>query len=390
MNIRHFASADARRQALEQLKKVDLGGLAAPAGLDQAAVRNCENMIGAIAVPVGLAGPISVALLQSGKNSSVKLKNVFVPLATTEGALVASVSRGCKALGEVQASVTRVGATRGPVFFVENLAKQREFKRFLDTNFKELKKLAAKTSRHLALVSIQAQAVGHYHYVRFAYDTEEAMGMNMVTIATEAAARYIEQATGARLVAVAGNYDVDKKPSWLNFLSGRGMCVSVEAEVPARVLKQVLKVSAAQMVEVWQAKSLLGSIMSGTMGANAQVANVAAALFVATGQDVAQVGEASLAVTTCALAGRTKKDLYISIYLPDVMLGAVGGGTQLPAQRAALELLGIKSNGTGEQSTRLAAIFGAAALAGEVSLLASLVEGSLSRAHERLARGKKK
>ena len=225
--------------------------------------------------------------------------------------------------------------------------------------------------------------------MRFVYHTQDAMGMNMATFATEAIVRFVEAKTGVRCVSIAGNYDVDKKPSWLNFINGRGMRGSAEAELSGEVLKNILKTSAQKLAEVWQAKSLLGSVMSGTMGANAQVANVAAALFLATGQDIAQVGEASLAVTTIEVIGKKQEEVYVSVYLPDVMVGTVGGGTGLPTQKEALALLGIAGGDHGEFAERLAGILGAAALAGEISLLASLSEGTLARAHKKLARKSK-
>ncbi len=390
MNIRYLNSAQERRAALIKETGARLDHVAKHSVADEkGAAHNCENMIGQVRVPLGVAGPLKIHFLKSSDKKKAVTRDMYVPLATTEGALVASISRGCKALtaaGGVRVTCERVGATRGPVFFVKNLEEQEMLRRFLETRFNDCKKIAGKTSKHLTLTEITSQGVGRYRYVRFVFHTQDAMGMNMATFASEELVQFIEAKTGARCVSIAGNYDVDKKPSWLNFINGRGMRVSAEAEVSGDILRTVLKTNARAMAEVWQVKSMLGSVMSGTMGANAQVANVAAAIFLATGQDIAQVSEASLAVTTMEVIGKKEENLYVSVYMPDVMVGTVGGGTGLPTQRESLALLGVAGGDHGEYAERLASVVGATALAGEISLLASLSEGTLARAHKKLAR----
>jgi hydroxymethylglutaryl-CoA reductase (NADPH) len=206
------------------------------------------------------------------------------------------------------------------------------------------------------------------------------MGMNMVTIATTELAQTIEKATGARCVTVAGNYDVDKKPSWLNMIEGRGHKAWAEVTIPKRVLGQTLKTTAKAVYDVWLAKCMIGSAMSGSMGFNAQYANVVAALFLATGQDPGHIGEASCGITTAEVLG---DDLYVSVYLPDLMVGTVGGGTGLATQKEARVIIGAKT------TEEFAEVTAAAVLAGELSLLASLSEGTLATAHQALARGKR-
>lgn len=385
MKLREYTTIKERRDALEHQLSVDLkhtGNFS----LDEtiAGTRHCENMIGVTQIPVGVAGPLLVS------HTSFESKEYYVPLATTEGALVASVSRGCKAItesGGVNTDSLRIGASRGPVFKVKNLRENRLLHEFLVSHEAEIKEIVEATSHHLTLKALSSQGVGRYRYVRFVYDTQDAMGLNMVTIATEKAARYIESKTGALCTALSGNFCVDKKPSWQNFINGRGIQVWAEVVVPKSILSRVLKTSASRVYETWLSKCMLGSVMSGSMGFNAQYANIVAALFIATGQDPAHVVEGSLGVTTAEVLNG--QDLYLSVYLPDVMVGTVGGGTGLATQHEALSILGVANGGGGEYALRFAEIVGAAALAGELSLLSSLEQGTLAQAHQTLGRGGK-
>lgn len=373
MNVRNFKTVSERRKALEKKLRVDLKNIGSFT-LDEtvASTRNCENMIGAAQVPVGVVGPLRIAQT-----------DYFIPLATTEGALVASMNRGCKSItasGGAAVDSYRVGATRGPVFQVKNLKESDKLNRFLEEHFIDLQKIAKTTSHHLTLTKYMDRGVGRYRYIRFVFDTQDAMGMNMVTIATQKLVEFIETHTAARCISLAGNYDVDKKPSWLNGIEGRGIKAWAEVTILDRILKRVLKTTAQKMYDVWLAKCMIGSAMSGSMGFNAQYANVIAALFIATGQDPAHVVEGSLGITTAEVQN---KDLYMSVYLPDLMVGTVGGGTGLATQQEALKIIGA------DNSQTLAEVIAGAVLAGEVSLLASLSEGTLARAHDRLARGNK-
>jgi hydroxymethylglutaryl-CoA reductase (NADPH) len=342
-------------------------------------------MVGVTQVPLGVAGP----LVLSGTHTTHKKDGYFIPLATTEGALVASVSRGAKAITESGGAVVdshQVGASRGPVFRVKSLKESDDFYRFLKDNLSELQDVAAATSHHLTLEKLLTRGVGRYRYVRFSFRTGDAMGMNMVTIATKALAEHIEAKTGVRCIALAGNFDNDKKPSFLNAIENRGIKVWAEVQLPESVLRTTLKTTATAMYEVWLAKCMVGSALSGSMGFNAQYANVIAAMFLATGQDLGHIGEGSMGITTAEVSG---KDLYVSVTLPDLMVGTVGGGTALATQQEALALLGVAGGNDGANARTFAEIIGAAVLAGEVSLIASLAEGTLATAHERLARGKK-
>lgn len=334
----------------------------------------CENLIGATTLPLGVAGPLTV------RSEKLEAKSCYIPLATTEGALVASVNRGCKAInlsGGAVCEIERVGTTRGPVYETAGIKKSLWFKKWLDDNFDLLKKEAEKTSSHLILKKAGTRINGRYVYVRFYFDTSEAMGMNMVTIATDAMNRFIEKNAKVKCLAISGNFCSDKKASWLNFISGRGRRVWAEAIIKKEVIKEVLKTTADKLFEVWLSKCLLGSVMSGSMGFNSHFANIVAAFFAATGQDLAHITEGSLGITTIKIING---DLYISIYLPDVMLGTVGGGTKLKIKKEAIDITGAKN------SDELAQVLGSAVLAGELSLLASLAEGSLALSHQKLGR----
>lgn len=343
-----------------------------------ASTRNCENMIGSTQIPLGISSEIKI-------NS----KDYFIPLATTEGALVASVSRGCKAIsisGGTGVFVEKVGTTRGPVFRVKNLKEKKTFEKFLDTNFGSLKSIARSSDPHITLKKFDTNCVGHNFYIRFAFDTEDAMGMNMATIATQAMADFITKKTKIKCLSISGNYCIDKKPSWLNFTQGRGFKVWAEVTLIKKVLREILKTSAKKFFDVWMAKCMTGSALAGSMGFNAQFANIVAAIFLATGQDPAHIVEGSLGITSAEVVG---ENLYVSVYLPDLMIGTVGGGTGLATQAEALSILGIDGGNNGKNAEKLAQIIGGSVLAGEISLLASLAEGSLVKAHEKLGRGGK-
>ncbi len=376
-----------------------------------ASTRNCENMIGATQIPLGIAGPLQIKverlklkdtqskLLTKNTNSDnlqLTTYNYFVPLATTEGALVASVNRGCKAIfesGGATVDVEHIGVTRGPVFRVKNSTEGALFAAFLKDRFVDIAAVSESTSSHLKLLRFEETAVGLYRYVRFYFDTQDAMGLNMITIATEKIAQFIESEIGIACLDISGNFCVDKKPSYQNFIRGRGYMVRAEITVPGEVVLNVLKTTPEKIYESWLAKCMIGSAVSGSLGYNAQYANIVAALGIATGQDPAHVVEGSMGITTVenvkSQSSNVKSnDLYMSVYLPSVLVGTVGGGTGLATQREALSIMGISGGNDGKNARTLAAILGGAVLAGELSLLSSLAEGSLARAHQTLARGK--
>ncbi len=376
-----------RRTALERLTGTSLeatGGY----GLDaaRAAARHCENFIGAAQVPIGVIGPLSVR----GRFVSPE-ESIYVPMATTEGALLASANRGCRAIrdaGGATVAVEDVGITRAPVFRSEGLDATQGFLSWVAEHEDRIREVAESTSRFLKLQDLRPQVIGSSIYLRFRFRCGDAMGMNMATVACDrVVSDLIEPETGLPCIALSGNFCVDKKPSAVNFLEGRGKRVHADVVLEAEVLRERLKTTAAALREVQYRKNLMGSIAAGSMGFNAHFANVLAAFFIATGQDPAQVVEGAMGVTSIEPHG--EDGVRASVFLPDLPLGAVGGGTSLDTQREALDLLGIPAvpKRPGEAVMRLAEILGAAVLAGELSLMAAFTTRDLARAHQELGRG---
>jgi hydroxymethylglutaryl-CoA reductase (NADPH) len=335
-------------------------------------------MIGELTVPLSVVGPLKVKGLT---------QDWWVPLSTTEGALVASVQRGVKAVGQAGGAVSEAedrGMTRAPVFKVAGIREGQKLKQWLEVHAGEIKKAAEATSNHLKLIGVETEQAGGNVWVRLRYLTGEAMGMNMVTIATQKVVELIERQVKIRCIALSGNGCVDKKAAWSNVILGRGLRLQAEIRVPEKVVKETLKTTSKAIVEVVTRKDWLGAAMTGSMGFNGHFANIVAALFLATGQDMAHVVEGSLGMTTAELRA---KNLYFSITLPDVVIGTVGGGTNLPVQKAALGIMGLGKGLEGEKLI-LGRILGATILAGELSLTAALAAGHLAGAHARLGRGR--
>jgi len=379
-------AADVRRRAMVELSGVQLDTIGRyTLDATRVSTRHCENFIGVTQIPVGVTGPLKIRGQWVDES-----EDIYVPMATTEGALVASVNRGCRALYEAGGAVVRVedvGITRAPAFRTSGIEETQTFLQWVRDNEDEIRRVCEATSGHLRLVDIKSQTFGSSLYLRFRFATGDAMGMNMATIACDRVVRdLIEPATGVLCVALSGNYCVDKKPSAINFLEGRGKKIYAEAILDETVLQRCLKTNARSLVEVQYRKNLMGSIAAGSMGYNAHFANVLAAMFIATGQDVAQVVEGAMGVTSIEL--REPDGVFASVFLPDVPLGVVGGGTALGPQKEALALLGATPHPDqpGSGALRLAEILGATVLAGELSLLSAFTSGDLAGAHERLGR----
>lgn len=372
--LSEFKNPKERREFLEKQLKIELKYIN-NALVEQEKNIHCENLIGATTLPLGVAGPIKV------QNSKLKVKRYYVPLATTEGALVASVNRGCKAItlsGGAVVNIHRIGTTRGPVFDTGSIKKGEEFYQWLKKNTDKLAEVAESTSSHLKFKKYDVKTVANYAFVRLYYDTQDAMGMNMVTIATQKIVDYIKKEIGIKCLSVAGNYDSDKKPAWINFIRYRGFKAWAEVVLSKKVVTDVLKSNGSDIFEVWLAKCMIGSAISGSLGFNAQFANITSSFFAATGQDLSHTVEGSMGITV--VKPLKNGDLYFSVYMPAIMLGLVGGGTTLKIKQEALSIIGAKT------SEELAEVFIATVLAGEISLLSSLEEGSLAKAHQRLGR----
>ncbi|CAF92135.1 unnamed protein product [Tetraodon nigroviridis] len=340
----------------------------------------CENVIGYMPVPVGVAGPLHL----DGKQFQV-------PLATTEGCLVASTNRGCRAIalgGGAKSRVLGDSMTRGPVVRLPSACQAAEVKAWLESSdgFQAIKDAFDQTSRFARLEKLLVGLAGRNLYIRFHSKTGDAMGMNMISKGTEQALCVLQQHFPTlQVVSVSGNYCTDKKPAAINWIEGRGKSVVCEATIPAKVVREVLKTTAAALVEVNISKNLVGSAMAGSVGGfNAHAANLVAAIYIACGQDPAQSVGSSNCITLMEASGPAGEDLYINCTMPSIELGTVGGGTNLPPQQACLQMLGVQGASQdcpGENARQLARVVCATVLAGELSLMAALAAGHLVKSH---------
>lgn len=369
-----------RWQALddESLKQALLD----PATAEQMTVyqNNIEHFIGTVKVPVGIAGPLRV-------NGTHANGDYFIPLATTEAALVASYHRGSKlitAAGGAAAMLLSEGVTRSPGFAFSSLIEAGQFVAWITTQFDQFKQLAENTTRFGRLNDINVNIEGNHVYLVFEYFTGDASGQNMVTIATNAIFDYILTASPIEpnYAFLDANLSGDKKPNAHTLRNVRGKKVTAEVHLPPYLIEKYLHTSVEKMVQFGH-MTTTGGLLSGSIGINAHYANALAAFYIACGQDAACVAESAVGMTRFE---QTKEGgLCASVTLPNIMVGTVGGGTALPSQRACLELLGLYGSG---QSRALAEVVAALCLAGELSIVGAFCAGHFSRAHHKLARGK--
>jgi len=430
-----------RRQRVETETHVDLANLQTDeARIGQADEKNCEQMIGAVPLPVGIAGPLTVTF-SSGEKSEV-----FLPLATTEAALVASVNRGCKVLSTIGGAAVQSiyhGMSRSIVLKPKNekIHSYTNLRRRLPAEDppkaneggfshadllstvgkptladaiasleKDWKRIGEATSGHLKILRYDLDESDGYTFLTISCNTSEAMGMNMTTIAAQAIGDFLAQELDAELITIAANVDSDKKPSKRTHDRGRGYEVTASAVVPSSVIAEVLKTTPEKLLAVADAKLRVGSKIAGAIGSNLHAANVIAALYLATGQDAAHVVEGSLADTTVeadfglresdlgkqttrgpksSVRGPLPSRIRITTRLPALLVGVRGGGTALPAQNQCLSLILKPQRGmlpALRPTQQLAETIGAAVLAGELSLLAAQATQTLASSHKKLAR----
>ncbi|KAL9448816.1 hypothetical protein AB3S75_010870 [Citrus x aurantiifolia] len=344
-------AAAIRREALQKMTGRSLQGLPLD-GFDYDSILGqcCEMPVGYVQIPVGIAGP----LLLDGFEYSV-------PMATTEGCLVASTNRGCKAIyasGGAASMLLRDGMTRAPIVRFASAMRASELKFFLEdpNNFETLAVVFNRSSRFARLQHIQCSIA----------DMD--------------------------VIGISGNFCSDKKPAAVNWIEGRGKSVVCEATIKEEVVTKVLKTNVATLVELNTLKNLAGSAVAGALGGfNAHAANIVSAIFIATGQDPAQNVESSHCITMME-AMNDGKDLHISVTMPSIEVGTVGGGTQLASQSACLNLLGVKGaskESPGSNSRLLATIVAGSVLAGELSLMAAIAAGQLVKSHMKYNRSSK-
>jgi hydroxymethylglutaryl-CoA reductase (NADPH) len=340
---------------------------------------NIEHFVGVAQVPIGIAGPLRIR----GEHAQ---GDFLVPLATTEGTLVASDTRGMRLLSEcggVKTTVVDNAMQRAPVFMLADALEARDFGHWVEDHLDEIRAAAESTTHSGHLVGIGQYAVASLRYLRFNYTTGDAAGQNMTGKATLAACEWIRDHHPARPeFLLSGNIDTDKKHSQINMLQTRGKRVVAEIVIPNEVLHGLMGVDSAQLFRMRQISNV-GSFMAGAASNGAHAANALAALFIATGQDAANVAESHAGLTYADLL--PNGDYYWSVTLTSLIVATYGGGTGLPTQREFLDLLGCYGAG---RARAFAVICAAVVLAGETSLACAVVNDDWVTAHERLGRNR--
>jgi len=340
---------------------------------------NVENFIGTVQMPLGLAGPLRI-------NGEHAQGDFYVPLATTEGTLVASYSRGMRVIsqcGGVRTTVVKHSMQRAPVFLLEDALQAREFGDWLISEFEAIRAAAESTTRSGKLVEIEQYPVANMLYTRFCYTTGDAAGQNMTGNATFAACEWIKSRHPLHPdYILSGAIDTDKKHSMMNMIRTRGKRVIAEFTLNREVAREVLRIDTANLYRYRQIAAV-GAIQSGSAYSGAHSANGIAALFIATGQDEANVAESHAGITYGQLLDNG--DYYWSVTLPAVICATYGGGTGLPTQRECLDMLGCYGAG---KADKFAEIVAAVVLAGDVSLTSAILAGDWVTSHEALGRNR--
>ncbi|KAL9645913.1 hypothetical protein ABK040_001022 [Willaertia magna] len=340
----------------------------------------CESVIGYVPLPVGIVGPLII----DGKP-------YYIPMATVEGCLVASTHRGCKALsnsleGGVNSVILSDGMTRGPVVQFNNVKRCNELKEFIEDPemYERICQVFNSDSRFARLQEIKVAIAGRKVFLRFKCRTGDAMGMNMISKATQKTLNFIkEHFEDMDILSLSGNYCTDKKPSAINWIEGRGKSVVVDATIPKEIVEKVLKTTVDEIVNLNTSKNLIGSAMAGSIGGfNAHAANIVTAIYLACGQDAAQNVESSTCLTI--FEKTNEGHLYCSVTMPSIEVGTVGGGTHLNAQKTCLKIMGVAGANVeepGKNAQQLAKCVASTVLAGELSLMAALAADHLVSAH---------
>jgi hydroxymethylglutaryl-CoA reductase (NADPH) len=340
---------------------------------------NIENFIGCVQMPLGLAGPLHI----SGEHAQ---GDFYIPMATTEGTLLASYSRGMRAISEsggVQTTVVKHSMQRAPVFLFADALQAREFGAWLVSSFNAIKAAAETTTRSGKLFEIEQYPVANMLYTRFCYTTGDAAGQNMTSKATFAACEWIRANHPLRpRYILSGAIDTDKKHSAMNMIQTRGKRVIAEFTLKREVARELLRIDTAQLYRYRQIAAV-GALQAGSAYSGAHSANGIAALFIATGQDAANVAESHGGITYGQLL--ENGDYYWSVTLPALICATHGGGTGLPTQRECLQMLGCVGAG---KADKLAEIIAAVVLAGDVSLTSAVLAGDWVSSHEALGRNR--
>lgn len=369
-----------RRQWLEQKTGCRLAHIGAHSIPSDEMRGNIENPVGAAQMPLGVAGPLQI----KGTNA----RGVFyVPLATTEGALVRSYERGMVALTRAGGVTTCVYVDENrvsPVFLFESVERAHEFAVTLPDKLETIRAQAESTTRHGKLQRLECHALGREVIVNFCYFTGDAHGMNMIVKATEQACQWIMDHCDALHFYVFSGFSSEKRASGSLLLGGKGKKVTAGALLPRHIVKSYLHVTPEDLVKMLS-HTMLGHMQANVIGYNGQLANGLAAIFIACGQDVANIVNSAVGITNFELDH--DGDLYASVTLPSLTVATVGGGTALGTSRECLEILGCAGSG---KAGKFAEIVCATLLAGELSMGAAIASGEFVAAHETYGRNRPK
>lgn len=368
----------ARRQWVERTTGTRLAHVGACSVPGEQMRGNIENPIGTVQTPLGVAGP----LLINGRHA----QGVFyVPMATTEGALVRSYERGMTTLTRAGGVTARVYVDENrvsPVFLLPDVAAAYDFAARLDGCFARIKEEAESTTSHGKLLRLECEPVGREVIVNFCYFTADAHGMNMIVKATEHACRWILQNTGATSFYLFSGRSSEKRGSGALLRGGKGKKTVAGAHIPGRLLRQYLHINCGELVDLWR-HTVIGHIQANAIGYNGHYANGLAAVFIACGQDVANIVNSAVGITNFELSG--DDSVYVSVTLPSLTLATVGGGTALGTSQECLQMLGVAGPAG---APKLAEIVAATLLAGEISMAAAIASGEFVNAHESYGRNR--
>jgi|SRR5712671_4955469 len=371
-------SVAARRKWIEQKTRGNLAHVGSYSISTEAMRGNIENPVGTVQVPLGIAGP----LLIHGTHAHGVF---YVPMATTEGALVRSYERGMTTLTRAGGATVRVIRDENrvsPVFLFSDVATAFEFGSRLQESFNSIREEAEATTRHGKLLRLEWQPVGREVIVHFSYFTADAHGMNMIVKATERACQWILCHSDAVDFYLFSGSCSEKHSSGSLLAGGKGKKVVAGALLPSSLVSTYLHSSPADLVEMWR-HTVLGHLQAAALGYNGQYANGLAALFIACGQDVANIVNSAVGITNFELT--TNGEVYVSVTLPSLTVATVGGGTGLGTARECLEMMGAAGEGG---ALKLAEIAAATLLAGEISMGAAIASGEFVTAHEHYGRNR--
>jgi hydroxymethylglutaryl-CoA reductase (NADPH) len=369
---------DARRRWLEEKSGTRLEQVGAMTLEAEALRGNIENPIGSAQMPLGVAGPLVIR----GDHAQ---GTFYVPMATTEGALVRSYERGMVTVSRAGGATVRVDRDENrvsPVFVFDDIGRAHAFASDLPSKFDALKEKAESATSHGKLLAVECFPLGRQVMVNFAFSTGDAQGMNMIVASAHRACSWIMESSAASRYYIFSGLESEKKAAGFLLPGGKGKRVTAGVRIPAGLLRSHLHVEPRQLADLWH-RTVLGSLQAGAIGYNGHFANGLAAIFIACGQDVANIVNAAMGINSMEML--EDGDFYASVTLPSLTVATVGGGTGLGTSRECLESLGCLGTG---RAAKLAEIIAATLLAGELSIGAAIASGEFVAAHERYGRNR--